>query len=72
MEWSSTPALLDVLHVTAGVKANLRLDNGRLAVLPQTKPNSTMAELLPGALPYPLLVARQPATCAAINVAFSI
>lgn len=46
MEWSSTPALLDDLHLTARAKVGLAVDNGRLVVEPQAKPRYTMAELL--------------------------
>lgn len=40
------PALLDVLHLAAGAKVGLAVDNGRLVVEPQAKPRYTMAELL--------------------------
>ena len=40
------PALLDVLHLTAGTKVGLAVDNGRLVVEPQARPRYTMAELL--------------------------
>ncbi|AWV19838.1 antitoxin (plasmid) [Methylobacterium sp. XJLW] len=40
------PALLDVLHLTAGAKVGLTVDNGRLVVEPQARPRYTMAELL--------------------------
>ena len=40
------PALLDVLHMTAGTKVGLAADNGRLVVEPQARPRYTMAELL--------------------------
>ena len=40
------PALLDVLHLTAGAKVGLAVDNGRLVVEPQARPHYTMAELL--------------------------
>lgn len=40
------PALLDVLHLTAGAKVGLAVDNGRLVVEPQARPRYTMAELL--------------------------
>lgn len=40
------PALLDVLHLTAGAKVGLAVDNGRLVVEPKTRPRYTMAELL--------------------------
>jgi antitoxin ChpS len=40
------PALLDVLHLTAGAKVGLAVDNGRLVVEPQSRPRYTLAELL--------------------------
>jgi len=40
------PALLDVLHLVAGAKVGLAVDNGRLIVEPNTRPRYTMAELL--------------------------
>lgn len=40
------PALLDVLHLTAGAKVGLAVDNGRLVVEPSARPRYTMAELL--------------------------
>jgi len=40
------PALLDVLHLTAGAKVGLAIDNGRLVVEPKARPRYTMAELL--------------------------
>ncbi|MGL4287334.1 AbrB/MazE/SpoVT family DNA-binding domain-containing protein (plasmid) [Methylobacterium radiotolerans] len=40
------PALLDVLHLTAGAKVGLAVDNGRLVVEPAARPRYTMAELL--------------------------
>jgi antitoxin ChpS len=40
------PALLDVLHLTAGAKVGLAVDHGRLVVEPQGRPHYTMAELL--------------------------
>ena len=40
------PALLDVLHLSAGAKVGLAIDNGRLVVEPRAKPRYTMAELL--------------------------
>lgn len=40
------PALLDVLHLHAGAKVGLAVDNGRLVVEPQPRPRYTMAELL--------------------------
>ena len=43
------PALLDVLHLTAGAKVGLAVDNGRLVVEPKARPRYTMAELLAAA-----------------------
>ncbi|MDY0331713.1 MAG: antitoxin [Thiomonas sp.] len=40
------PALLDVLHLSAGAKVGLLVDNGRLVVEPTARPRYTMAELL--------------------------
>jgi antitoxin ChpS len=40
------PALLDVLHLTAGAKVGLAIDNGRLVIEPQSRPRYTLAELL--------------------------
>jgi antitoxin ChpS len=40
------PALLDVLHLTAGAKVDLAVDNGRLVVEPHPRPRYTLAELL--------------------------
>ena len=40
------PALLDVLHLSAGAKVGLSVDNGRLVVEPTARPRYTMAELL--------------------------
>jgi len=40
------PALLDVLHLTAGTKVGLAVDNGRLVIEPSARPRYTMAELL--------------------------
>lgn len=40
------PALLDVLHLSAGAKVELAVDNGRLLVEPKARPRYTMAELL--------------------------
>ncbi len=40
------PALLDVLHLAAGAKVGLVVDNGRLVVEPQARQRYTMAELL--------------------------
>ena len=40
------PALLDVLHLSAGSKVGLAVDNGRLIVEPRPRPRYTLAELL--------------------------
>lgn len=40
------PALIDVLHLSAGAKVGLSVDNGRLVVEPTARPRYTMAELL--------------------------
>ncbi len=40
------PALLDVLHLTAGAKVGLSVDNGRLVVEAQARPRYTLDELL--------------------------
>lgn len=40
------PALLDLLHIGAGAKVGLTVDNGRLLVDPQPRPRYTLDELL--------------------------
>jgi antitoxin ChpS len=40
------PALLDLLHIGAGTKVGLAVDNGRLVVNPQPRPRYTLDELL--------------------------
>jgi antitoxin ChpS len=40
------PAILDLLHLTAGAKVGLAVDNGRLVVEPQDRPRYTLDELL--------------------------
>lgn len=40
------PALLDLLHIGAGTKVSLAVDNGRLVVDPQPRPRYTLDELL--------------------------
>lgn len=40
------PALLDVLHLAAGARVGLAVDNGRLVVEPATRPRYTLDELL--------------------------
>ncbi len=40
------PALLDLLHIGAGAKVGLAVDNGRLVVDPQPRPHYTLDALL--------------------------
>ena len=40
------PALLDVLHLSAGAKVGLAIDNGRLVVEAKGRPRYTLEELL--------------------------
>lgn len=40
------PALLDLLHLSAGAKVGIAVDNGRLVVEPQGRARYTLAELL--------------------------
>jgi antitoxin ChpS len=40
------PALLDMLHIGAGTKVGLAVDNGRLVVDPHPRPHYTLDELL--------------------------
>lgn len=40
------PAILDLLHLNAGAKVGLAVDNGRLVVEPQPRPHYTLDELL--------------------------
>jgi antitoxin ChpS len=40
------PALLDVLHLSAGATVGLTVDNGRLVVEPKARPRYTLDELL--------------------------
>lgn len=40
------PALLDQLHIGAGAKVGLAIDNGRLVVDPQPRPRYMLDELL--------------------------
>lgn len=40
------PALLDLLHLAAGAKVGLAVDNGRLVVEPKPRPRYTLDELL--------------------------
>jgi antitoxin ChpS len=40
------PALLDILHLAAGEKVGLAVENGRLVVEPMARPRYTLDELL--------------------------
>jgi antitoxin ChpS len=40
------PALLDLLHLSAGTKVGLVVDNGRLVIEPKARPRYTLDELL--------------------------
>ncbi len=40
------PALLDVLHLAAGARVGLAVDNGRLVVEPSARPRYTLDELI--------------------------
>ncbi|ACM37514.1 MULTISPECIES: AbrB/MazE/SpoVT family DNA-binding domain-containing protein [Rhizobium/Agrobacterium group] len=40
------PALLDVLHLSAGATVSMAVDNGRLVIEPQARPRYTLEELL--------------------------
>ncbi len=40
------PALLDVLHLSAGAKVGMAVDNGRLVIEPQARSRYTLDELL--------------------------
>ncbi|MBL8443547.1 MAG: antitoxin [Zoogloeaceae bacterium] len=40
------PALLDVLHLAAGSKVGLAVENGRLMIEPAARPRYTLDELL--------------------------
>jgi antitoxin ChpS len=40
------PALLELLHLTAGAKVDVAVENGRLVVQAQHRPSYTMAALL--------------------------
>lgn len=40
------PALLDLLHLSAGAKVGLMVEAGRLVVAPEPTPRYTLAELL--------------------------
>lgn len=53
------PALLDVLHLQAGAKVGLAVDNGRLVVEPATRPRYTLDELLAQCDPSAELTAQE-------------
>jgi antitoxin ChpS len=40
------PAILDLLHLTAGATVGISVDDGRLVVEPNPRPRYTLAELL--------------------------
>lgn len=40
------PALLDVLHLSAGSTVGIAVDNGRLVIEPKKRPHYTLEELL--------------------------
>ncbi len=40
------PALLDVLHLSAGATVGIVVDNGRLVIEPQARPRYTLEDLL--------------------------
>lgn len=40
------PALLDVLHLSAGSTVGIAIDNGRLVIEPKRRPHYTLEELL--------------------------
>jgi antitoxin ChpS len=51
------PALLDVLHLAAGARVGLAVDNGRLVIEPAARPRYTLDELLAQCDPAAELVA---------------
>jgi len=53
------PALLDVLHLGAGAKVGLTVDNGRLVVEPSARPRYTLDELLAQCDPSAELTAQE-------------
>jgi len=55
------PALLDVLHLAAGAKVGLAVDNGRLVIEPAARPRYTLDELLAQCDPTADPVAEDPA-----------
>jgi antitoxin ChpS len=55
------PALLDVLHLAAGAKVGLAVDNGRLVIEPAARPRYTLDELLAQCDPAADPVAEDPA-----------
>ena len=40
------PAMLDLLHISAGAKVGVAVEEGRLIVQPQPRPRYTLGELL--------------------------
>ena len=40
------PAMLDLLHISAGTKVGVAVEEGRLIVQPQPRPRYTLRELL--------------------------
>ena len=40
------PAVLDLLHLSAGARVGVSVDNGRLVVEPQVRPRYTLGALL--------------------------
>lgn len=40
------PVILELLHLNAGAKVGLSVDNGRLVIEPQPQPRYTLADLL--------------------------
>lgn len=40
------PALLDILHLAAGAKVDLVVDQGRLVIEPQSRPKYSLDELI--------------------------
>jgi antitoxin ChpS len=43
---SVPPAILDLLHIGAGAKVGLAVDNGRIVVEPQSRPRYSLEELI--------------------------
>jgi antitoxin ChpS len=40
------PALLDILHLSAGARVDVAVDNGKLVIEPQARPRYTLDDLL--------------------------